>query len=194
MKVFGCLCFATNPSISADKFSHKGVPCVFIGYPPLKKGFKLLNLLTNKEFISRDVVFHETIFPFHKDSVKSFMNTMPPSFPSVTPIMNSDDWIMEPSESSENADEVDDNTSEELDDNESEPEPQSSDSPAPIIRKSTRTPRNPAWMQDFVLPSNISSISNLATTIIEPQFHCFMTNIAKTHDPTSFKEAVKCAH
>lgn len=36
----------------------------FLCYPPCYKGYKLLNLETNELFISRDVVFHETIFPF----------------------------------------------------------------------------------------------------------------------------------
>jgi hypothetical protein len=37
---------------------------VFLGYPSGVKGYKLLDLHTSKLFISRDVVFHETIFPF----------------------------------------------------------------------------------------------------------------------------------
>lgn len=44
MCVFGCLAFAHNPKISVDKFSMRGVPCAFMGYPPFKKGYKLLNL------------------------------------------------------------------------------------------------------------------------------------------------------
>lgn len=38
---------------------------VFIGYPLDHKGYKLLNLDTKQIFISRHVVFHETIFPYH---------------------------------------------------------------------------------------------------------------------------------
>lgn len=51
LKVFGCLAFASNPTNSTDKFDHRGVPCIFLGYPPLTKGYKLINLLTNQEFI-----------------------------------------------------------------------------------------------------------------------------------------------
>jgi len=66
MKVFGCLAFASNPARSTYKFLPRGVPCVFLGYPSSQKGYKLLNLLTNHTFVSRDVVFHEHIFPFSK--------------------------------------------------------------------------------------------------------------------------------
>lgn len=37
---------------------------MFLGYPFGIKGYKLLNLSTNTVFVSRDVVFHEHIFPF----------------------------------------------------------------------------------------------------------------------------------
>lgn len=39
-----------------------------MGYPSGVKGYKLLNLQTNQIFITRNVIFHETIFPFHKSS------------------------------------------------------------------------------------------------------------------------------
>lgn len=38
VKTFGCLAFSTNPSYNGDKFSPRGVPCVFVGYP--LKGFE----------------------------------------------------------------------------------------------------------------------------------------------------------
>lgn len=35
-----------------------------IGYPPHQKGYKLYDIDNKKIFISRDVVFHESILPF----------------------------------------------------------------------------------------------------------------------------------
>lgn len=64
LKVFGCLAFATSPVLHHDKFKPRGVPCVFIGYPATQKGYRLLNLTDMTMFVSRDVVFYETIFPF----------------------------------------------------------------------------------------------------------------------------------
>nr|GEU57310.1 retrovirus-related Pol polyprotein from transposon TNT 1-94 [Tanacetum cinerariifolium] len=50
LRVFGCFAVATNPSRVIDKFSPRGVPCVFIGYPTHQKGYKLYNLLTHASF------------------------------------------------------------------------------------------------------------------------------------------------
>ncbi len=35
-----------------------------LGYPFGTKGYRLLDLMTSQIFVSRDVIFHETIFPF----------------------------------------------------------------------------------------------------------------------------------
>ena len=60
----GCLAFASILSSSRNKFFPKAVPAVFVGYPRGYKGYKLYSLDTKKFFVSRDVVFHESIFPF----------------------------------------------------------------------------------------------------------------------------------
>lgn len=64
LKTFGCLVLASNPSRKRDKFSARGVPCVFLGYPQSQKGYKLLNLTNNVIFVTRDVKFYENIFPY----------------------------------------------------------------------------------------------------------------------------------
>lgn len=37
LRTFGCLAFAANPLNTGDKFSPKGISCMFVGYPLLKK-------------------------------------------------------------------------------------------------------------------------------------------------------------
>ncbi|KAK3040145.1 hypothetical protein RJ639_027871 [Escallonia herrerae] len=60
--VFGCLCYAHTKFV--DKFALRSRRCVFLGYPPGKKGWRVYDLETNQVFFSRDVKFEETVFPF----------------------------------------------------------------------------------------------------------------------------------
>lgn len=61
-------------------------------------------------------------------------------------------------------------------------------------QKTTRTYIPPFWHQDYVAHSSTSHISNLAHTYTDPQFHCFLTSLTSTLDPVSFKEVVAHTH
>ncbi|XP_075669791.1 uncharacterized protein LOC142639513 [Castanea sativa] len=64
VKVFDCLCFASTIAQTKNKFSLRARKCVFIDYPFNVKGYKLFDLDSHSVFISRDVVFHESVFPY----------------------------------------------------------------------------------------------------------------------------------
>lgn len=80
IRSFGCLCYASTSPKQRTKFEAHSKACVFMGYPSYYKGYKLLNLETNKIFISRNVVFHEEIFPFASENISEvtsdFFNTL----------------------------------------------------------------------------------------------------------------------
>jgi len=64
IRVFGCLCFMTTTKQGRDKLQDRALPCVFMGYPHGKKGYKVMTLYDRRLYISRDVVFYELVFPF----------------------------------------------------------------------------------------------------------------------------------
>ena len=70
---------ATNP----NKLSPRSTHCVFLGYPRNHRGYRCLDLATNKMIISRHVIFNEQQFPLAQTQ-----NVSPTSY-EPSPLFNS---------------------------------------------------------------------------------------------------------
>lgn len=64
LRVFGCACWPNLIPYNKHKLEFRSKHCVFLGFSNMHKGFKCLEVSTGRVYISRDVVFDETIFPF----------------------------------------------------------------------------------------------------------------------------------
>ncbi|PKI73561.1 hypothetical protein CRG98_006142 [Punica granatum] len=75
IRIFGCLCYAHYSPRFKDKFGPRSRKCIFIGYPFGKKGWRVYDLENREVFVSRDVRFYETEFPFSEDKPTDSINT-----------------------------------------------------------------------------------------------------------------------
>jgi hypothetical protein len=70
LKVFGCKCFPLLRPFGLHKLQYRSKPCIFLGYS--YAGYKYLDPITNKVYLSRHVVFDEQNFPA-KDQASSHL-------------------------------------------------------------------------------------------------------------------------
>ena len=64
LRTFGCACFPHLGDYVTNKLSPRSVECVFLGYSLQHKGYRCLDPMTNRVYISRHVRFNEEVFPF----------------------------------------------------------------------------------------------------------------------------------
>jgi hypothetical protein len=64
LKVFGCACYPNMSSTVAHKLAPRSSLCVFLSYSSEHKGYRCLELESNRILTSRHVVFDESSFPF----------------------------------------------------------------------------------------------------------------------------------
>ena len=84
LRCFGCLCFISTSHSHRHKFAPKSRKCVFLGNPHGIKGYKVMDLATNFVYISRDIVFYESVFPYASTSSPSTSYLTDFIFPHVT--------------------------------------------------------------------------------------------------------------
>jgi len=96
LKVFGCVCWPHLRPYNTHKLDFRSKLCVFLGYSLHHKGYRCLHIPSGKIYISRHVIFDETIFPSNLPStLASSLNSHSVSLPShlrvfsPLPMMNS---------------------------------------------------------------------------------------------------------
>ena len=75
-RVFGCVAYVHNPTHKHNKWSHKALKCVFLGYSTTQKGYKVYHPITRKHLVSKDVVFDENT-PFYMSANKATLRDLP---------------------------------------------------------------------------------------------------------------------
>ena len=89
LRIFGCACWPDLRPYNNRKLMVRSKQCVFLGYSAQHKGVKCLDVATERVYISRDVVFDETKFPFaslHPNAgalLKQEILLLPPSLSGV---------------------------------------------------------------------------------------------------------------
>jgi hypothetical protein len=64
LRTFGCACRPNLRPYNRHKLDFWSKQCAFLGYNNLHKAYKCLDISTGRLYISRDIVFDETVFPF----------------------------------------------------------------------------------------------------------------------------------
>jgi hypothetical protein len=84
--VFGCTCYPNTFSTTPHKLSPRSTRCVFLGYSSDHKGYRCLDLSTNRLIVSRHVVFDEASFPLAASPHLTDLDFLCESGSSVNPI------------------------------------------------------------------------------------------------------------
>lgn len=70
LRVFGCLCYPLLHPQGLHKLEYRSKPCIFIGYSYV--GYRCLDSITNKVYLSRHVIFYESSFPTKDKATSHF--------------------------------------------------------------------------------------------------------------------------
>ena len=80
LKIFGCLCYPYIRPYNKHKLQYRSTQCIFLSCSNTHKGYLCFDPKTTRLYLTRHVVFHESVFPTLSPSTSSN-----PSFSVSTP-------------------------------------------------------------------------------------------------------------
>ncbi|GKB34086.1 putative RNA-directed DNA polymerase [Tanacetum coccineum] len=202
LRSFGCLCYSTVLN-NSDKFSSRSEKYVLIGFSSTKKAYKVYGLDSKVVFYSRDLKFYETIYPYKMN--KSFQNIVFDSSNNKVDTLNFFNDNQTPSPNDEGRG-LNNSAPNEGDNSYSEGnvpsssnvdtirgEPENSSQVQPDLRRSSRTSKQPARFNDFVVGSSkLYGLEKYVTYAnLSRSNFCFSTTLNKTTEPTTYDEAIR---
>ena len=183
IKVFGCLCYVSTSSKNRHKFQPRSRPCLFLGYPAGFKGYKVMDLDTNAISVSRNVVFHEDIFPF----TCSESDLHHDLYPNTDPVVVNKTHIASDVPTSVNTEIPVVVTDEPVVD---------SQIPTEAEKISKRTSKQPAYLEDYYCNMTATDIpyplaAHLSYEKLTEGYKAYVCAVTKHVEPTSFNQAKK---
>lgn len=152
---------------------------MFVGYPPINKGYRLIQFAEYMILISRDVKFEETGFLFHQSSVSQYLRPHPISFPlsksgSTDPdlliFLEHVSFFSDQSFSGSNTNSSRASSASEHVDRD--------------LRRSSRVKKIPTWMESYIFNMAHTEIFNVINQSVSHTFSCFLTSLTANTDPT----------
>lgn len=153
LKVFGSLCYATSLTSGRTKFDSRARKGIFLAFQSHTKGVVIYDISSKNIFVSRQVVHHETIFPYHAptSSHQCWDLSSTKNHPTPSIIAPPTATVTDPATSITPAASLPSPT------NQTDPPPLSSDHSASIPCQSDRPHKPPMHLQDYICNQTTTS-------------------------------------